>query len=83
MVGSIMVGLSAKSEVTLRGLGGEALHGLFFNILRRNSTEIASELHKQEEQKPFTISPLLEGHELKGGTVLFLRREKLPLGLLC
>lgn len=67
MVGSIMVGLSAKSEVTLRGLGGEALHGLFFNILRRNSTEIASELHKQEEQKPFTISPLLEGHELKGG----------------
>lgn len=67
VVGSIIVGLSAKNELRLRGLGGEALHGLFFNILRGNSTEIASELHKQEEQKPFTISPLLNGHELKGG----------------
>jgi CRISPR-associated endoribonuclease Cas6 len=67
VVGSIIIGLSAKNKITLRGLGGEALHGLFFNILRRNSTEVASELHKQEEQKPFTISTLLDGHELKGG----------------
>jgi len=67
VVGSIIIGLSAKNRITLRGLGGEALHGLLFNILRANSTEVASELHKQEEQKPFTISPLLSGHELKAG----------------
>jgi len=67
VVSSIIIGLSAKNKITLRGLGGEALHGLFFNILRRNSTEVASELHEQEDQKPFTISPLLDGHELKGG----------------
>ena len=67
MVGSVVVSLSAKSELVLRGMGGEALHGLFFNILKRNSMEIASKLHEQEELRPFSISPLLEGHELKEG----------------
>jgi CRISPR-associated endoribonuclease Cas6 len=65
MLGSIRVGLSAESEIRLRGLGGEALHGLFFNMLKRNSVEVASNLHGQKDQKPFSLSPLLEGYELR------------------
>ncbi len=70
MLGSIIVGLSAKSELRLRGLGGEALNGLFFNVLKRNSIKAASDLHDQKEQKPFSLSPLLEGYELREGYAL-------------
>jgi len=67
MIGSIVLGLSAKKEVTLRGMGGEVFHGLLFSILRRNSSEFVSKLHNQDEQKPFSIFPLLKGDKLREG----------------
>lgn len=67
MIGSLLVGLEAKDDVRLRGNGGEALHGLFFTLLRRTAMDVASHLHRADEQKPFSLSPLLEGHELQRG----------------
>lgn len=67
LLGNIVIGLSTKAEIRLKGLGGEALHGFVFNILKRASPEFASNLHHLGEPKPFCLSPLLEGHELKGG----------------
>ena len=67
LLGNLVIGLSTKAEIRLKGLGGEALHGFVFNILKRASPELASNLHHLGEPKPFCISPLLEGYELKGG----------------
>jgi len=63
----MLITLQADSWIRLKGLGGEALHGLFFDILRKGSAELASRLHRVSEQKPFSIFPLLEGHELRKG----------------
>lgn len=67
MIGSLVVGLEAKTEIKVKGLGGEVLHGLLFDVLRKTTPDIASKLHQLEDQKPFSLSPFLEGHELRQG----------------
>lgn len=81
MIGSITVSLSPKREVVVRGIGGEALHGLVFNILKRTSVRLASDVHEQEGQKPLSISPLLDGCKLKDGYSLISSARKVTFKL--
>lgn len=53
-----------EGEVKLRGLGGEALHGLLMTMVRAYSTKDAERLHQAPEPKPFSLSPPL----IKGDT---------------
>jgi CRISPR-associated endoribonuclease Cas6 len=46
-LGKVAVGLLVEDEVRLRGLGGEALHGLFLRILKQYSSDLASEMHNR------------------------------------
>jgi CRISPR-associated endoribonuclease Cas6 len=66
-VGKLTVGLLAEGGVRLRGLGGEALHGLFFRILKQYSSDLASQIHEQEEQRPFSLNPTIGDFELNRG----------------
>ncbi|MCL0053026.1 CRISPR-associated endoribonuclease Cas6 [Dehalococcoidales bacterium] len=77
MIGSILVSLSTKEEVVLKGLGGEALHGLFFEVLKGKSEAIASKLHNLKAEKPFSLSPPLEENELKQGYSFIPQGERI------
>jgi hypothetical protein len=67
VIGNLVVELKAKANIVVKGLGGEALHGLVFTVLRRTAPDIAIRLHNLEEQEPFSLSPFLDGHELRQG----------------
>lgn len=67
MIGNLVIGLESKANIRVRGLGGEALHGFVFNIIRKTVPMVASNLHQLEEQKPFSLSPFLDGYELRQG----------------
>jgi CRISPR-associated endoribonuclease Cas6 len=67
LIGSLVVGLETETDIRIKGLGGEALHGLVFGLLHKTAPDVASKLHQLEEQKPFSLSTFLEGHELKAG----------------
>lgn len=70
ILGKLRIGLQAGNGLRLKGLGGEALHGLFFRLLRQTSPELASEIHRQEDQRPFSLTPPLTDCELRGGYVI-------------
>jgi len=80
-LGKLIVHLQAESGVKLKGLGGEALHGLFFRILKQNSSELASKIHNQEEQRPFSLNPPLVDCEHRHGYINFLPGTTLTFGL--
>lgn len=67
MIGSILISLTLIEETTLKGFGGEALHGLLFDTLKGKSSDLASTLHNLKGQKPFSLSPPLESYLLKQG----------------
>ncbi len=67
MIGSILVNLSAGEEIILRGMGGEALHGLFFDTLKAKFPQLAANFHNSKAEKPFSLSSLLNGYELREG----------------
>jgi CRISPR-associated endoribonuclease Cas6 len=66
-LGKVAVGLLVEDEVRLRGLGGEALHGLFLRILKQYSSDLASEMHNRDEQRPFSLKPPVGDSELRRG----------------
>lgn len=66
-LGKVAVGLLAQGGATLKGLGGESLHALFFRILKLHSSELASKIHNQKDQRPFSLSPPLGHYELRRG----------------
>jgi CRISPR-associated endoribonuclease Cas6 len=80
-LGKLTVGLQAESGVKLKGLGGEALHALFFRILRQNSSELASKMHNQKEQRPFSLTPPLRDCELRQGYTIVFPRTTLTFDL--
>jgi len=82
LIASLNVGLTTEAEIRLKGLGGEALHGLVFTVLSQSSLIETSELHDSDEQKPFSISPFIDGHKLRGG-FSFLDRGKTATFRIC
>lgn len=67
MVGSLVVKLRASDGLRLRGLGGEAIHSLLFNMLRKVAPDFAARLHSLEETKPFCLWTAVEEHSLTDG----------------
>jgi CRISPR-associated endoribonuclease Cas6 len=83
MLASFVITLKISSDLTLPGLGGEALHGLFFEVLRGYNASFADRLHR-EVDKPFSLSGMLTQHPMREGR-LHLRpdsRVEFRLGLL-
>ena len=66
-LGKVAIGLLVESGVTLKGLGGEALHALFFRILQQYASDLASKIHNQTEQRPFSLTPPLGDCEFRQG----------------
>lgn len=80
-LGKVAVGLLVEGGATLRGLGGEALHGLFFRILKQYSSELASKIHNQKEQRPFSLSPPIGNCEFRRGYAVVSAGTTLTFGL--
>ena len=70
MLASLVVRLSPKKALQLKGRGGEALHGLLMSILDLYSPYLAVRVHEAPEPKPFTLSPLLGDVQLSWGRAL-------------
>lgn len=68
-VASVTIGLEAKATLKLKGLGGEALHALFFRVLRQSGSKITQLLH-DADVKPFSLSPVLDGGKRHGGSTV-------------
>jgi hypothetical protein len=47
VLASFVISLRIESDVALPGLGGEALHGLFFEVLRGHDASFAEHLHRE------------------------------------
>lgn len=59
---------------SVKGYGGIELHGWFFNWLRSIYPELSTQLHENNEEKPFVIGPLY-GIKRKGRTFLEENQE--------
>ncbi len=61
MLFSFLIELETLEPATLNGYGGEALHGLFFEILRDYSKKVFDVVHNESRKpKPFSLSGVLE-----------------------
>jgi CRISPR-associated endoribonuclease Cas6 len=83
VLASFVISLKIDRDLALPGLGGEALHGLFFEMLRGHDASFAEHLH-QEVDKPFSLSGVLTEHPKREGR-LHIRadgRVEFRLGLL-
>jgi hypothetical protein len=52
VLASFVITLRGEQDLTLPGLGGEALHGLFFEALRTHDAAFAEHLHNLEGDTP-------------------------------
>jgi CRISPR-associated endoribonuclease Cas6 len=61
MLSSFVIELEALDPITLNGYGGEAIHGLFFEIIGSHSPKVADFIHNENRRsKPFSLSGILE-----------------------
>ncbi|MGH8070594.1 MAG: CRISPR system precrRNA processing endoribonuclease RAMP protein Cas6 [Candidatus Entotheonellia bacterium] len=67
MLASFIISLQIDRDISLPGLGGEALHGLFFAALRGHANAFAEQLHAVQDDKPFTLSGILTTHPKRDG----------------
>jgi CRISPR-associated endoribonuclease Cas6 len=84
MLASFVVALRIEEALALPGLGGEALHGFFFEILREYDPAFAEHLHNLDGERPFSLSGVL-GHYPKQQGSLHIppdARVEFRLGLL-
>jgi CRISPR-associated endoribonuclease Cas6 len=83
VLASFVIALRIEADLALPGHGGEALHGLLFEVLRRHDASFAERLH-HEVDKPFSLSGVLTEHPKREGR-LHIRadgRIEFRLGLL-
>lgn len=66
MLASFVISLKIDRDLALPGLGAEALHGLFFEVLRGHDAAFAEHLHR-EVDKPFSLSGVLTEHPKREG----------------
>jgi CRISPR-associated endoribonuclease Cas6 len=67
VLASFVIALSVDRDLILPGLGGEALHGLFFEALRAHDAAFAAHLHDLPGDKPFTLSGVLTNYPKRQG----------------
>jgi hypothetical protein len=83
VLASFVIALRIESDLAPPGLGGEALYGLLFEVLRGHDASFAEHLHR-EVDKPFSLSGVLTEHPKREGR-LHIRSEgrvEFCLGLL-
>lgn len=66
---SFVISLRVDRELALPGLGGEALHGLFFDTLRASDAALAEYLHALKGEKPFTLTGVLGEYPKREGRI--------------
>jgi len=66
VLASFVIALRIESDLVLPGLGGEALHGLLFEVLRGHDASYAEHLHG-EIAKPFCLSGMLTKYPRREG----------------
>jgi CRISPR-associated endoribonuclease Cas6 len=66
VLASFVISLRVDRALTLPGLGGEALHGLLFEVLRGHDASFAESLHREVE-KPFSLSGVLTEYPKRDG----------------
>ncbi len=67
MLASFVITLCPEADVSLPGLGGEALHGLWFEALRRADADFAAQLHDLRGPRPFSLSGVLNAFPRRQG----------------
>jgi CRISPR-associated endoribonuclease Cas6 len=84
MLASLVIALTVDRDLALPGLGGEALHGLLFEALRRYDPAVAAELHAADDDRPFTLSGILTDLPRRDGRLHIPaeRRVEFRVGLL-
>jgi len=71
MLSSFVIEFETLEPITLNGYGGEAMHGLFFEILRDYSGKVAAYFHNENKKhKPFSLSGVLERRSKTEGKLL-------------
>jgi CRISPR-associated endoribonuclease Cas6 len=66
VLASFVIALRIDSDLALLSLGGEALHGLLFEVLRGHDASFAEHLHR-EVDKPFSLSGILTDYPKREG----------------
>ena len=69
MLASFVISIRIDRDLPLPGLGGEVLHGIFFETLRAYSPAFAEHLHTLKGEKPFSISGVLTDHPKRDGRI--------------
>jgi CRISPR-associated endoribonuclease Cas6 len=77
VLASFVIMVRVDHDVTLQGLGGEALHGLYCETLRRHDPAFAVELHNLKGEKPFSLSGILTDLPKHSGRIHL--RSRAPL----
>ncbi|WP_027340237.1 CRISPR-associated endoribonuclease Cas6 [Halonatronum saccharophilum] len=67
MLYSVIIRFEVKKEGSIKYYPGEALHGMFFNILAQVDEQKATLLHDEYDTKAFTVSPILPYPRFKKG----------------
>lgn len=73
MPASVNLVFKAREDLSLRGIGGEQVHGLFLNLIREQDHELSHRLHDGDRIRPFSLSPVIGGRKSKGR--IYLRAE--------
>jgi CRISPR-associated endoribonuclease Cas6 len=75
VIGSILVSIEPTGDASCPGLGGEAVHALFYTVLQAKLPELAARLHQPRGELPFSISPLM-GCPVRQGYCCLYQGEK-------
>ncbi len=60
MLAAFVFHLQPRQDLVLEPGHGKAIHGMFYDLLRRLDPELSASLHQGEGVRPFTLSPFLE-----------------------
>jgi len=76
MLLSLVLELKPLNENSLPLTIGNAVHGLFMNLVAEKKPELAEELHSNNKEKPFTTSPVF-GNFSYAGRRAFLKKDEI------
>lgn len=79
---SLVLHLLPRSPIPQAHLSGRHLHALFLDLVQSVDPELATELHQQQSEKAFTLSPLQVGHRI-GHTLQWQHDRTIAAGTPC
>lgn len=79
---SLILNLLPRSPIPQAHLSGRHLHALFLDLVKSVDPELATDLHQQQSEKAFTLSPLQVGNPT-GSTLQWQHDRPIPAGTPC